>query len=581
MLDIPGLPDLRATHLTTFTVKAGGVALGAEYGISQIEIVRQVNRIPRATLVLQDGDAARQDFAISAEDTLIPGVEVEISGGYSSTEALLFKGVVTRQRIELGPRFSRLVIEVKDMAFRMTLARMSRSFADQSDGDVLAGLIGGWPGLSADVTLPSPALPQIVQHQATDWDFLVMRAEANAALVNVLDGKVTVAAPAAAGLPVAQAIFGQGLRDAELELDAETQLTGVEVAAWDAAKQELAIATSDDEPQPGPGNLTGADLAATGGATAGLRHPGARDQAALDQWALAEMARGRRAAVRGSLTIQGSELVLPGVLINLAGVGARFNGAVLVTGVRHRLGHGDWTTEVVVGSDPRRHAERYPVAAPAAAGQLPPVHGLQIGVVVALEADPASEGRIQLRLPTISATEGTIWARQALTDAGKDRGSCFRPEIGDEVVVGFLDADPRDPVILGGLHSSAAPSPVEAKDDNHEKAIVTRSGMRIHWDDDKVVATIDTPKGNSVVLSEADGAITLTDEKGNSVKMSDAGIVLDSVKDITLTAKGDITLSGKNLTLKAKASLGMEGGSGAELKSGATTVVKGSMVNIN
>ena len=102
MLDLP--VDSRPANLTTFTVKANGTALGAEYGIASIEIRREVNRIPRATLVLVDGDAAAQSFAISEEDTLTPGVEVEITGGYSSEETTLFKGVITRHRVEVGQR---------------------------------------------------------------------------------------------------------------------------------------------------------------------------------------------------------------------------------------------------------------------------------------------------------------------------------------------------------------------------------------------------------------------------------------------------------------------------------------------
>jgi uncharacterized protein involved in type VI secretion and phage assembly len=269
------------------------------------------------------------------------------------------------------------------------------------------------------------------------------------------------------------------------------------------------------------------------------------------------------------------------VLIELDGFGSRFNGLGFVSGVRHRLGRGDWTTEVLIGSDPRPHAERYPVAAPGAGGTIPPVQGLQIGIVGALEGDPAGENRIQVRLPTITETDGLVWARPALLDAGDDRGTSFRPEVGDEVVVGFLDADPRDPVILGALHSSAKPSPIEGADDNHEKGIVTRSGMRIHWNDDTVVTTVDTPNGNQIVLSEDEGGILIEDENGNKIELNSDGIAMESPGDIKLTATGDVKIEGTNVEILASASVKVEGSAGAELKSSATTVVKGSLVTIN
>ena len=581
-MNIPGLGNARPTHLTTFTVKAAGTALGAEYGLVSLEIRREVNRVPKATMVLLDGDAAAQNFAISEQETLVPGVEVEILGGYESEENTLFKGVITRHRVEVGARGgSRLIVEMRDPVFRMTLGRRSRNFTDVSDADVMEQVIGLHPGLTAEVSVTELVHPQIVQHQVSDWDFVVMRAEMAGLAVSCVDGMVKIAAPAVAGAAASTAVFGQNLFSAELELDAETQLTAIETGAWDAANQELVTAEADDASTPGPGDISGADLAQAGGEGAALRHPGARDQAALDQWAAAGMGRSRRSAVRGRVRVQGTEALVPGVLIELGGFGSRFNGLGFVSGVRHRLGRGDWVTEALIGSDPRPHAERYAVAAPAAGGTIPPVQGLQIAVIAALQSDPADEDRIQIRIPTITRTDGLVWARQALLDAGDSRGTSFRPEIGDEVVVGFLDSDPRDPVILGALHSSARPNPIAGTDDNHQKGIVTRSGMRIHWNDELIVATIDTPAGNQVVLSEDAGGILVEDQNGNKVEMGSDGITVESSGDIKLTAAGDVKVEGTNIEFLANASLKAAGSAGAELKSSATTVVKGALVNIN
>jgi len=581
-MSIPGLDNARSTHLTTFTVKAAGTALGAEYEIVSLEIRREVNRVPKATMVLTDGDAAAQNFAISEQDTLVPGVEVEILGGYESAENTLFKGVITRHRIEVGARGgSRLVVEVRDPVFRMTMGRRSRNFSDVTDADVLEQVIGLHPGLTAEVDATDLVHPQIVQHQVSDWDFVVMRAEMAGMAVICIDGTAKIAAASVAGEAASTAVFGQGLLSAELELDAETQFTTVETSSWDAANQELVSAENDDVDTPCPGDITGAELSRTGGEGTALCHPGARDQAALDQWASANMSRSRRSAVRGRVRVQGTEALVPGVLLELGGLGSRFNGLGFVSGVRHRLGHGDWVTEALIGSDPRSHAERYAVAAPAAGGTIPPVQGLQIAVIAALQGDPADEDRIQIRIPTITQTDGLVWARQALLDAGNTRGTSFRPEIGDEVVVGFLDSDPRDPVILGAFHSSAKSNPIAGSDDNHEKAIVTRSGMRIHWNDDSVATTIDTPAGNQIVLTEDAGGILVEDQNGNKVEMNSDGISLESPGDIKLSATGDVKVKGTNIEFVANASLKAEGSAGAELKSSATTVVKGAMVNIN
>jgi uncharacterized protein involved in type VI secretion and phage assembly len=186
------------------------------------------------------------------------------------------------------------------------------------------------------------------------------------------------------------------------------------------------------------------------------------------------------------------------------------------------------------------------------------------------------------------AAEG-IWARWVAPDAGAERGIFFRPEIGDEVIVGFLGQDPRHPVILGMVHSSQKPAPIPAKDDNHEKAIVTRSKMRLHFDDDKKTVTVDTPGGNSVVLSDDEQAITLTDQHGNRITMNSDGITLEGSK-ITLKSKQETVIDAGS-ELKAKSKAGTEIAAGAQLKvsgkasanfetSGVATI-KGSLVKIN
>jgi hypothetical protein len=60
-----------------------------------------------------------------------------------------------------------------------------------------------------------------------------------------------------------------------------------------------------------------------------------------------------------------------------------------------------------------------------------------------------------------------------------------------------------------------------------------------------------------------------------------AGIVLESSGDISVKASGDLNLEGANVNIKASAQLKGEGGSGAEISSSGTAVLKGSLVQIN
>ncbi len=154
--------------------------------------------------------------------------------------------------------------------------------------------------------------------------------------------------------------------------------------------------------------------------------------------------------------------------------------------------------------------------------------------------------------------------------------------IGDEVIVGFVNDDPRAPIVLGALHSGAKPSPIEPSDDNHEKGIVTRSGMKLLFNDDLNQIDIETPNGNTIKISDDSGSLEIKDENGNAIELNSDGITMSSAKDITLNAaSGDITIEGININLKASAQFTAEGSAGAEVSTSAIAVLKGSLVQIN
>jgi Rhs element Vgr protein len=287
--------------------------------------------------------------------------------------------------------------------------------------------------------------------------------------------------------------------------------------------------------------------------------------------------------VRGHVQCQGFGDILPTQIVELAGMGERFNGNAFVSAIRHDIHQNDWKTAIEIGLSGETYAEsKRDMLPPKAAGLLPSLHGLHIGLVTKLEGDPDGEFRIQVRLPLVdTAGEGT-WARIACLDAGKERGVFFRPEIGDEVIVGFIDDDPRQAVVLGMLNSSKNPAPLSNSDDNHQKAFVTRSKMKLSFDDDKKIMTLETPAGNKIKLDDDDGSIKIEDKNGNKITMNKDGINIESAKDIKLKASANLKAeASSNVEIKASAQAKVSGSSGAELSASGTTIVKGAMVQIN
>jgi Rhs element Vgr protein len=559
----------------TFALMVGGASLSGQFHVLSIAVDKELNRIASASIELRDGDPALATFEASNAEHFIPGKEIDIQLGYGGTNQSVFKGIVVKHSIRVRKDHSVLLVECRDKAVRMTAEARSRHFLDQKDSDIIADIIGGH-GLAHDVAASAAKLEEVVQFGATDWDFVLCRAEANGLVVLADAGKVSVLRPDLGQQPVVTVKYGSTLLELDAEIDARWQSKGVKATSWNAADQALVEAEGSEPSGTGGGNLAPADLAAVvGGDAQVLRHGGALAQPELQAWADARLLKGRLAKLRGRARCQGFAAAKPGAIVELKGIGQRFEGKLYVSGVRHTVANGNWETDLQFGLNPQLFAERFNLRPMPAGGLLPAVSGLQVGVVSALGGDPAGEDRIAVRLPLLGDAGDGLWARIATLDAGKDRGTFFRPEIGDEVVVGFLDSDPRHPVVLGMCHSSAKPAPEPPSDDNHHKGYASREKLRMLFDDEKKVILFETPGGNKLTLSEGAKGILLEDQNGNKITLDDKGISIESSKDLVLKASGDIKLEGVNIDVKAQAGLKAKGGASVEL-SGASTAIKGS-----
>lgn len=579
----PATPDV-----CTVAILIEGDEISSEFHLLSIVVTRELNRIPTATIQLQDGEASKATFAASNTDYFIPGKKIEIQLGYRSKNDPVFKGIIIKHSIKMRKNGSQLILECRDEAVKMTSGANSRYYVDKKDSDIMEEIIG-LHELEKDITATKPNLKEVVQYDASDWDFLLCRAEANGFVVMVENGKIIAAPPATTKKPVLTVKYGATLLELDAEIDARWQSKGIKASSWNATDQELLEAEAKEPATTGNGNLAPASLAdVIGGDPHIIRHGGKLSQPELQAWADGRLLKERLAKVRGRAKFQGFAGVMPGKVIEVTGIGERFEGKMYVSGVRHSLANGNWETDVQFGLSSELFAETYNLRPLPAAGLLPAVSGLQIGIVTVLENDPDGEDRIKVKLPMISTAAEGIWARLATLDAGKERGTFFRPEIGDEVIVGFLNDDPRHPVVLGMCHSSAKPAPEPAKDDNHHKGYISREKMKLTFDDEKKIIALETPGGNKITLSDEDKGLVLEDQNGNKITLNDDGIKIESSKGLILKASKDVKIEGMNTELKAQSAFKASGSGSAEvsgasttIKGSATTVIQGGMVQIN
>jgi Rhs element Vgr protein len=581
-------PTSSTSGVVTYKILVGGTEISGTYHLLSLVVSLEVNRVASALLYFKDGEAAKQTFEISNTPDFVPGKEIEIKLGYNAQEKRVFKGVVIKQSVKIRNSGSQLVVECRDKAISMTLSRKSHYYNDQKESEIWEEIIGRY-GLRKDVKSTTQTFHDVVQYNATDWDFLLCRADAHGMVVTTEDGKLRIAPPDLQQSPALVLQYGAQLLDLDAEMDARYQSESLKAYSWDAANQERVEAEAKDSAGTPNGNIAANELAkALAQNEQTLFHAGALTTPELKAWADAQMLRNRLAKVRGRARCQGFADLKPAQIVEIKGIGQRFEGKVFVAGVRHQLAGGNWETDIQFGLNPLSFGQQHEITAPAASALRPAVSGLHTGIVTQLEGDPDGEDRIKIKLPMVSTQAEGTWARIATLDAGKERGTFFRPEVGDEVLVGFLHDDPNYPMILGMCHSSAHAAPKPPDKDNDEKGYVSRAKSKWVFDDKKKSITIETEKGNKIVISEEAKGIELQDQNGNKIVMNDSGILIESYKDLTLKATKDIKMEGLNVTIKAKTAFTAEGsataeitGANASVKGSAATVIKGGIVQIN
>lgn len=592
-------PLIGADGVLRCSVLIEGNALADSINVLVVEVNNQVNHIPHARIVISDGDMPNKDFPVSAQDCFKPGNSLVINAGYESEEQQIFSGVIMGLGIDLGDEGqSTLVVECQDLCVAMTIASHNCNFVSLKDSEIISQLIGNYSGLSVDVSDTATTLDELVQFNATDWDFMLTRAEVNGLIVVVQGGVLTIAPPCDNEQAVLTVTYGEDLISFNAQVDAAMQLSDVRCVSWDPATQALLEQSAAPITLNQQGNLSSEQLASVLSVDKFKMQSGqmiASD--ALKDWANAQQTKSALTKIRGKMSFQGSHLVVPGCLIEVAGVGERFNGSVFVSRVHHHIFNGQWLTEVEFGMSNVWSAEHRDIGAVPASGMLPPVDGLQVGKVLKLSEDPQTQNRIQVDIPILEADTPGVWARLASCYASDSFGAFFIPEVGDEVVVGYFNNNPSQAVVLGSLYSSSRNMPYALEEENNTKAIVTRSELKVIFDEENKAISITTPAGNTAVLSDDDKSIVLTDQNNNKVSLTESGISLSSPKDINIDAQGtisitaastinveansDLSMSALNIDQSAQMALTAQGSASAELSSTGQTTVKGAMVMIN
>lgn len=228
--------------------------------------------------------------------------------------------------------------------------------------------------------------------------------------------------------------------------------------------------------------------------------------------------------------------------------------------------------------------------------------------VVVDNVDPQARGRVRVKYPTLAGEPRSAWLRQVTPAGGKGFGLYSLPEVGDEVLVVFLQGSQDAGIIVGSLwngetappsEAEGGPSPSDAalsgasastaeftagsanRDANDRRFWRSRAGHLLAFDDtdgSESVQIWDGTHAMSLVFDAASASILLTNT-GADLHIRTAGdLYLEAGGKIIFAAGGDLEGSvggkavvevGSNLEVSAGADLVLEASANAELTAGA------------
>jgi uncharacterized protein involved in type VI secretion and phage assembly len=200
------------------------------------------------------------------------------------------------------------------------------------------------------------------------------------------------------------------------------------------------------------------------------------------------------------------------------------------------------------------------------------VEGVAIGLVTNNQ-DPEKLGRVKVKYPWQEGPRESYWARIAVMAAGKDRGTVWLPEVGDEVLLSFDKGSIEHPFVIGSLWNGKDVPPEKNDDGNNDtKLIKTRSGHQVKFSD--------KAGEESIEIKTKGGHVLLMDDKAGSAQVE----IKDSSgqNKITIKTTGNSITIESGLSLKIKSqSIDIEAGASMNIKASGTLSIQGALVRIN
>lgn len=456
------------TNAVTVTLKGQRKYVLTDELVS-LHIENCINEIPYAEITIFTGNFRDRSYPLF--DGVEAGSDWEIAvpnENSNQRDISIFTGRLYQRSAGIVDGQPVITLTLKDPAQRLMQGMATRIYHDKTDEDIVKSILGKYSGISlgeSSNVLSTYEIPQAVQYQQTDWQFIQQRLLYNGLLCKLDNGKITPINVTTTSKKSADSTLkiDSGIIDFELAENGQELYESVRIRYWDQAMHTFntvvekfsdSIAKKVRAPE---AEFIGSHISHRSQALNLLKCFNC--QQILSEY-------------KGFIKVAGDASYAPGQSLQLKDFPLKLSIETIISGVTHSIQAGVWITTLRLGELPS------PLLAAKEKHLLQSAPSLLWGKVDTWQKDPKNFGRIALRVPSLG--QETYWAWLSHSSAGSRQGCYFPPQPNDWVIVGFMHGDPAFGMVLNSVYNYThdLPAPFKAS---------AKSPAGFFWDGNSVI----------------------------------------------------------------------------------------------
>jgi uncharacterized protein involved in type VI secretion and phage assembly len=449
---------------------------------------------------------------LSEGEGISPGDAMTVS--VSGVGEPLFRGQVTAvEYIYESSRGREMRVRAYDVLHRLRKRQPVHAHVEMTLIDLINELVGDL-NINVEAHETGPVWQRLVQFRQSDFDMIAEVAERCGLYFTLRDDTLHVVTLEGIGSDV-ELKLGESLLEARIEVNTEVTCQSVSTTGWDPLRVEQHEGKAS-EPRVGRGIDVQVEATKVGGTGEHiLIDEVLANDLQADAIAQAELDVRTAKDVTLWAVAEGNAELRPGTPVKIQNVARPLAGRYVLTSVDHSFDSVKGFISTIS-------------SAPPAPSKRSRATGAALGIVTQVD-DPEGYGRVQVKLPTYNNVESD-WLGVMTPGAGLGKGLLALPDVDDTVLVLFIDGNPAQGVVLGGLYGMLTR---EEWDWGVEGSAVKRYTLR-------------TPGGQRVRLDDAKQILRVENSDGSYIQMSPDKVMLHAQRDM------DIEAPGRTLTIRAK-----------------------------